>query len=48
MSRPLVANRNVAKWGGLALFVAGAVLLHDAFEGRGRDTPLWARPFTFW
>lgn len=48
MSRPLVQNRNVAMWGGLGLFLAGAVLLHDAFEGRGRDTPLWARAFTFW
>lgn len=48
MTRPLVANRAVALYGGLVLFVAGAVLLHDAYEGRGRQTPLVMRPFTWW
>lgn len=48
MTRPLVRNRTVALYGGLAMFVGGAVLLHDAYEGRGRPTPWWARPFTWW
>jgi hypothetical protein len=30
------------------MFLAGAWLLHDAYDNRGADTPLWARPFTFW
>jgi hypothetical protein len=48
MSRPLVADRRVALWAGIALFVGGAILMRDAYEGRGRDTPLILRPFTFW
>lgn len=48
MSRPLVRNRNTAITVGVAMFLGGALLLHDAFEGRGQDTPWWARPFTFW
>lgn len=48
MPRPLVANRNVALYGGLAMFAAGLVLLYDAYPGRGRKTPLPLRPLTPW
>ena len=33
---------------GLVLFGAGALLLRDAYDQRGVDTPLILRPFTFW
>jgi hypothetical protein len=33
---------------GLGLFILGAIVLHDAYEGRGRNTPKILRPFTFW
>lgn len=33
---------------GLVLFIGGAIVLHDAYEGRGRNTPLLLRPFTWW
>lgn len=46
--RPIVADRRVALALGVALFVGGALLLHDAYEGRGRNTPALLRPFTFW
>lgn len=46
--RPIIADRRTAVVVGLALFVAGAIVLHDAYEGRGRDTPALLRPFTFW
>lgn len=41
MARPLVRDRQVALYGGLALTLAGALLLRDAWEGRGRARP-WA------
>lgn len=34
-----VRNRRVAVWGGIAAIVAGALLLHDAYEHRGRSRP---------
>lgn len=43
MSKPLVANRNVALLGGVVLTVAGALLLHDAFERRGKSRPFALR-----
>ena len=48
MSRPIIRNRNTAILAGVGMFLGGALLLHDAFEGRGVDTPWWARAFTFW
>ncbi len=32
---------------GWALLAAGGLLLHDAYERRGRNVPWWGRPFTF-
>ncbi len=46
--RPLVASQSAAIVGGLAAFGLGWVLLHDAWEGRGRPTPKLLRPFTWW
>lgn len=43
MDRPLVRNRDTALYVGLALWLAGSVLLWDAWEGRGRRRPLAAR-----
>jgi hypothetical protein len=36
MNGPVIANRSVALYGGLALVAAGAWMLHDAYERRGR------------
>ncbi len=32
---------------GAVTLVAGAWLLRDAYDARGRQQPLWMRPFTF-
>lgn len=37
--RPLVKDRNVALYGGLALTLGGALLLRDAWERRGVQRP---------
>lgn len=44
----LIRDPRLATAAGLALFVAGGYLLHDAYEGRARQQPLWLRPFAFW
>ncbi|MFL6144518.1 MAG: hypothetical protein ACJ72N_21980 [Labedaea sp.] len=41
--RPLVHDRELALCLGLAAYVVGAVLLWDAFEGRGRGKPFWVK-----
>jgi hypothetical protein len=46
--RRLFRDQKSAVIVGLVLFVAGAIVLHDAYEGRGRATPLILRPFTWW
>jgi hypothetical protein len=32
---------------GFAAFLGGALLIRDAYEGRGIDQPFFLRPFTF-
>lgn len=44
----LIENRGAEIALGLVLFAGGALLLRDAYEGRGREVPVFARPFTFW
>jgi hypothetical protein len=41
--KPLVADRQMALLLGVSFFIAGAVLLYDAHEGRGRERPFWLR-----
>lgn len=41
MPRPLVRDRQLALYGGLAMTLGGALLLRDAWEHRGKDRP-WA------
>lgn len=41
--KPYIANRNVALWGGLAAVVVGSLMLHDAYENRGRRRPFAAK-----
>jgi hypothetical protein len=48
VSRPTFKNSKTALVAGVALFLAGSYCLHDAWEGHGRPTPKWARPFTWW
>jgi hypothetical protein len=44
----LIASRNLELAAGAAAFLVGALLLRDAYDGRGRDQPVWMRPFSFW
>ena len=46
--RHIVADRRTEIVLGLLAFAGGALLLRDAYDNRGREVPLWARPFTFW
>lgn len=39
MRRPLVADRQLALYGGLACFALSALLLRDAWEARGIKRP---------
>lgn len=46
--RRLFKDQSTAVLVGLVLFGVGALVLHDAYEGRGKSTPLVLRPFTWW
>ncbi len=46
--RHLIRHRGAELAAGFAAFAVGAVLLRDAYEGRGVDTPRILRPFFFW
>lgn len=37
--KPVVRDRHLALYGGIAALVVGSLLLHDAFEARGRSRP---------
>lgn len=41
MTRPIIADRQVALYAGLACTLAGVLLLRDAWEDRGHKRP-WA------
>lgn len=43
-----IANAHIETGLGVALFLAGWALLHDAYDRRGRDQPPLMRPFTWW
>lgn len=43
-----IADPRLETLAGVALFICGAFLLHDAYEGRGKDQPRLMRPFSFW
>lgn len=46
--RHLIRDRQLEVLAGLGALVLGAILLRDAYEGRGRDQPKLLRPFSFW
>jgi hypothetical protein len=46
--RPLIRDHRHALGLGLALTVAGAYLIWDAHEGRGRTRPFYLRAFSGW
>jgi len=48
MRKPFIRNHKTAVLLGLALFAVGALVLWDAYEGRGKSTPRILRPVTFW
>jgi hypothetical protein len=41
--KPMVKDRRVALWGGVAAIFLGSFLLYDAYECRGRPRPFAAR-----
>lgn len=47
MSRHLISDARLETVVGVVALVLGAVLLRDAYEGRGRQQPVFMRPFTF-
>lgn len=47
-ARPVIASRRAEIGAGVALFIAGSLLIRDAYDNRGRQVPFWARPFTWW
>lgn len=44
----LIPDQRTEKWAGLALTVAGAYLLWEAYEGRGKRRPFGLRLFGGW
>ena len=48
MKRPFIADHKTETAVGLALVVAGFVVLYDAFDGRGRKKPAILGPFLPW
>jgi len=46
--RPWIPNHRTAVIVGVVLFVAGSLALYDAYEHRGRRSPVLLRPFTAW
>ena len=48
LGRHLIANRQAELLAGFAAFALGALLIRDAYDGRGIDQPAWLRPLSFW
>lgn len=42
-SKPWIADRKLALYGGIALTTAGVMLLWDAHEHRGVSRPFWLK-----
>jgi hypothetical protein len=43
-----IASPQIEAATGVGLFLAGWMLLHDAYDTRGHEQPRWLRPFTWW
>jgi hypothetical protein len=48
MWRGLLRSRQAQIGAGIALFVAGSLLIRDAYDGSGYQLPWFARPFSWW
>lgn len=48
MKRPLIAHQRTGVGLGVALVVAGFIVLHDAYDGHGQKKPLLFGPFLPW
>lgn len=48
MSKPFIRNDRTAKLVALGVFMFGAWLMYNAYEGRGGNTPKGLRWATFW
>lgn len=48
MPKPFFKSKNTAVVAGVTAMGVGWFCLRDAWEGRGGNTPWWARPFTWW
>lgn len=40
---PVIPDRRTAQLAGVVCITAGAFLLYDAYEARGRSRPFWTR-----
>jgi hypothetical protein len=43
-----IADPRLETAAGLLALGIAAVLLHDAYERRAREQPIWLRPFSWW
>jgi len=43
-----MSDAGLETWVGIGLVVAGAYVLYDAHEARGRQRPFWMRLFGGW
>lgn len=48
MNKHLIGDRRAEIALGAGLFLAGSLLIRDAYDKRNIDVPWWARPFTWW
>jgi hypothetical protein len=46
--KPVIADQRTCMYAGLALTAAGAWLLYEAHEKRGKSRPFWLRLFGGW
>lgn len=46
--RHIIADRRLELILGAAGFIAGSLLIRDAYEGRGARMPALLRPFSWW
>lgn len=46
--RHIIADRRLELILGAAGFIAGGLLIRDAYEGRGIEQPRILRPFSWW
>lgn len=46
--RHIIEDRRTEIAVGVVAFLAGSLLIRDAYDKRGQDVPWFARPLTWW